>query len=137
MEVRVRLLIGLIAAGVCASLAEAEPVSPQEFEALATGRTLHFTQDGLPFGAEQYFSGRRTLWRFFDGSCETGLWQPADDLICFTYDTGPDRQCWRLWREKGRLSAVLVVEGFDSGIPLDLARIDDADLPCPGPRVGS
>jgi len=114
-----------------------EPVSPAEFEAMATGRTLYFSRDGLPFGAEQYFSGRRTLWRFFDGTCDAGRWEPRGELVCFSYATDPDWRCWRLWREDGRLAAVLVVEGADTGSPLRLDRTDETDLACPGPDVGS
>ncbi len=79
-----------------------EVVSPEAFERLAEGRTLHFTLDGAPFGAEQYFPGRRSLWRFEDGSCEAGAWRPEGDLVCFRYEAeGPSAQCWRFRRAGG------------------------------------
>lgn len=129
--------LGALTAVVLASGAAAaqEPVSPAQFEALATGRTLHFTRDGVHFGSEQYFRDRRALWMFFDGTCEVGRWEPQGDLVCFTYEDDPQRQCWRLWREDGRLLAGLA--GPDPGPPLRLSHADETDLACPGPEIGS
>lgn len=129
------LLALVVVVGACGPSAGQEPVSPAEFEAMASGRTLHFTRDGVAFGSEQYFRDRRTLWMFFDGECQAGRWEPQGDLICFTYEDDPGRQCWRLWHEDGRLLAGLV--GDDPGPPLRLSHADRTDLACPGPRVGS
>ena len=114
--------------------ARAEPVSPGEFEALAEGMTLHFGLDGIPFGAEQFFAGRRSLWQFADGTCQEGRWWDEGGLICFAYPPEPAELCWRLTRENGRLFAENMTQG---GLRLEMIRRDEIPLPCPGPDVGS
>lgn len=114
-----------------------EPVAPAEFESLSQGRSLHFTLDGLPFGAEQFFADRRSLWRSRDGTCTSGRWQAVGELFCFTYDDAPAPQCWRLARRGGTLTAVFVEDGREGAPTLELARIDGERLDCPGPKVGS
>jgi hypothetical protein len=126
----------LILALVVAVQARAEgPVSPQAFEAMSVGRTLHFTLEGKPFGAEQYFPGRRSLWRFADGTCEAGSWRAEGERIRFTYERDPEPQCWRMVEVGGRLRAALAGDG--AGLVLDLSHADDAPLPCPGPDLGT
>ncbi len=112
-------------------------VPPAAFEALAEGHTLHFTLDGAPFGAEQYFPGRRTLWRYADGLCAEGRWWGSGDSVCFAYDDVEGAQCWRFTRAGSGLAADLVEGGDGPGFELQLAQTDDARLPCPGPKVGT
>jgi hypothetical protein len=132
VPLRVAALAGALALG--AASARAEPVSPGEFEALAEGMTLHFGLDGIPFGAEQFFAGRRSLWQFADGTCQEGRWWDEGGLICFAYPPEPAELCWRLTRENGRLFAENMTQG---GLRLDMIRRDEIPLPCPGPDVGS
>ncbi len=119
--------------------AAAQSVSPRDFEAMAQGHTLYFTLDGAPFGAEQYFSGRRSLWRFADGRCEAGRWWPEADRICFRYDADADAaaECWRFRDRPGGFAAALVENGAETGFVLDLAGSDRTPLDCPGPDVGT
>ena len=112
-------------------------MTPQAFEAASTGRTLHFTRAGQPFGAEQYLSGRRVLWRFADGSCQQGRWWDDGDRICFDYQNGDGPQCWRFHPRPGGFAAALVENGGETGFVLELAASDTAPLDCPGPDVGS
>ncbi len=132
VPLRVAALAGALALG--AASARAEPVSPGEFEALAEGMTLHFGLDGIPFGAEQFFAGRRSLWQFADGTCQEGRWWDEGGLICFAYPPEPAELCWRLTRENGRLFAENMTQG---GLRLEMIRRDEIPLPCPGPDVGS
>lgn len=118
----------------------AAPLDPASFEAMAEGRTLRFTVDGVPFGAEQYFPGRRSLWQFANGLCAEGDWWPEGDLVCFNYGPDAPRQCWRFERGPSGVYASPVEGG--SGSPaselvLELAGMDDTPLACPGPDVGS
>ena len=110
---------------------------PAVFAALAEGHTLHFTLDGAPFGAEQYFDGRRSLWRFEDGRCEAGSWTAEADLVCFRYGDGMPAQCWRFRAGPERVAAALVEGGAETGLTLRMSRRDAAPLDCPGPDVGS
>ncbi len=111
-----------------------EVLSGAEFEALSAGQTLHFSHLGQDFGSEQYLGGRRTIWRFADGSCQTGDWWDERGLICFRYEGGP-AQCWRFTRQPGGLAAELV-EGADPGFVLEMAGSDRVPLDCPGPDTG-
>ena len=113
-------------------------MTPGEYEALAEGRTLHFTHRGRPFGAEQYFPGRRSLWRFADGTCTPGSWHAEGDDVCFTYEPDAPALCWRFERHGARISATLLPNAADPApdLRLDLGRIDDAPLPCPAPDLG-
>jgi hypothetical protein len=131
MIARAALLLAVLAAP-----AAAQPMTPQAFEAFSAGRTLHFTLNGVPFGAEQYFPGRRSVWRFDDGTCQDGRWWAEGERICFSYEGGPP-QCWRFREAEGGLAAVLVEGGLATGFELALGRVDDAPLACPGPRVGT
>ena len=117
--------------------ARAELVSPDAFEALAQGRTLHFSLDGMPFGAEQFLPGRRSLWRFVGGACEPGSWRAEGEAICFVYDREPTPMCWHFRREGEGYAAWLVEDGAETGFRLALDAIGPAPLPCPGPDVGS
>jgi hypothetical protein len=112
-------------------------LSPEAFEALSEGRTLHFSLDGLPFGSEQFFTGRRSLWRTPDGQCEAGVWRSEGDVICFEYDGTPEPQCWLFLQEGSDLRAERVEDGAPAGPAVDLSFIDNTPLPCPGPLVGS
>jgi hypothetical protein len=133
---RLRPLLLLLPLAPPASAQEA--LSPQAFEAMAEGHTLRFTLDGAPFGAEQYFPGRRSLWRFEDGSCEAGEWWPEGGLVCFRYEGGEVAvQCWRFRQAGASWEAAQVEDGAETGFALRLAESDTTPLDCPGPSVGS
>ncbi len=108
-------------------------VTPEVFEALSEGRTLHFALEGRPYGVEQYRAGRQTLWRLGDGACEIGRWYPQGDAICFTYVADPAPSCWRVLQTPEGYAA----EALEGGLLLKVERIDTAPLPCAGPSVGS
>jgi len=108
-----------------------------EFEALTTGRTLFFNQNGTAYGAEQYRKDRSVIWSFLDGQCQRGAWVPgADDTICFTYDSqeGPPI-CWAFFRDAGRIRARVV--GDDPANDLTVAGSGMKPLICKGPDVGA
>jgi hypothetical protein len=131
------LAAAALAFALPAASAAQTPVSPDAFEAMSEGRTLHFTLQGEPFGAEQYFPGRRSLWRFVDGTCESGSWRAEGDRICFTYDGDPETQCWRFMREDSHFRAALVGKAEVGDFVLELSHSDDARLPCPGHDLGT
>lgn len=125
---------------LAAAAARAAPLDPAGFEALAEGHTLRFTRDGAPFGAEQYFPGRRSLWQYPDGTCAEGVWWPEGDRVCFSYGPGAERECWRFESGPTGISVRLMEGGAGApagSLVLDLAGKDEAPLACPGPDVGS
>ncbi len=103
-------------------------ISPSEFEKLSTGKTLYFTFEGQPFGVEQFFTGRRSKWRFEDGSCENGEWFADNDLICFNYEGGLETQCWHFLKTDDGYGAR--AEGAAPDEILNLDRIDTKPLLC-------
>lgn len=123
-----------VALAVAAAPGDAETVSLTEFEAIAEGMTLRFALEGQPFGAEQFFPGRRTLWQFADGTCQDGRWWEEGGLICFAYPPDTTEMCWHVTRENGQLVAQNAAPG---GLRLEMTGRDSVPLPCPGPDVGS
>ncbi|WP_261193628.1 hypothetical protein [Pseudoruegeria sp. SHC-113] len=89
-----------------AATANAEtPLSPLDFEAYATGKTLFYALNGAEYGAEEYLPGRRVRWSFLNGECLDGSWFVSDEMVCFTYDFSPESQCWSFYSLGGRLLA--------------------------------
>jgi len=111
-------------------------MTAETFERFAEGRTLYFSRDGAPFGAEQYFAGRRSLWQFEDGSCEEGRWWGEGRLICFRYGEAAS-QCWRFSGGPDDFVAESMRDGIETGFALRFSHADDRPLACPGPKVGS
>ncbi|WP_296418482.1 hypothetical protein [Pseudooctadecabacter sp.] len=94
----------------CAGPALADvPLTGDAFEALVEGKTLSFSVGDVPYGTEYYAPGRRVIWSFIDGTCQSGEWyETAGDSgpqICFTYETSADPQCWQVFEVGGRLRA--------------------------------
>lgn len=134
------VLATLLTAAILPAALAAAPLDPSDFGALVEGHTLRFSVDGVPFGAEQYFSGRRSLWQFANGLCTEGVWWPEGDLVCFNYGPEAPRQCWRFERGPSGIAASPVEGGPGSPaseLVLDLAAMDETPLACPGPEVGS
>ncbi len=111
-----------------------QSLSPAEFEAYVTGKTLYYGQYGLPYGVEEYFGNRRVRWSFLDGECKDGRWYAQRDLICFVYDDSPQPQCWRFFMSGNALTARFE----EPGEPLTLYEVSEAREPmiCLGPKIG-
>ncbi len=128
------LIIFVILALAAPAVAESI-VSPQEFEAMSTGKTLYFTRDGRNFGAEQFYTRRRSLWQFNDGECSDGVWFADGDLICFDYLGNPDTQCWHFLKTNDGF--VARAEGAAPDLDITMSGIDKKPLDCKGPAVGA
>lgn len=130
------LLLALCLALVPATAVSAaeEPVSPSEFREFAEGWTLHFEQDGEPFGQEAFGSGGETVWRYPDGSCIEGVWKPHGAQLCFFYyGQGSEVLCWRALRDEKGLLVRLLGEGPDAGMELRVTGRDKAPPICGDP----
>lgn len=112
----------------------AQPISPNEFDALSQGRTLYFRDGVQGFGAEQYFDNRRVRWMYADGTCTDGFWYAEGDALCFVYEHAPDPQCWLMDRLNDQISARR--SEYEDNSPIVVERIDDKPLSCPGPDLG-
>jgi hypothetical protein len=131
------MVLPVLAFLLLAAPAAAQAVTAEEFAALAEGRTLRFTLDGAPFGAEQYLGGRRSLWRFEGGGCLEGRWWAERGLIFFRYEDDPAAECWRFARTPAGMTAALVEGGAETGFVLELGGSDTRPLDCPGPDIGT
>ncbi|WP_092501127.1 hypothetical protein [Meinhardsimonia xiamenensis] len=118
-----------------ASAAQDAPMTPEEFEAHVTGRTLAYAEGGEVYGVEQYLPGRRVIWAFVGEQCQRGWWYSQGELICFVYDEEPNPQCWRFFRAP---AGGLIAEFADGepGLSLYEAQNTEGPLICPGPDVG-
>jgi hypothetical protein len=111
-----------------------ESMAPEAFENFSTGKTLYFSWNGQPYGVEQFFKGRRTIWRAEDGDCIDGRWYGRDRYICFIYDGSSEPQCWQFIKTAGGYSAR--AEGADPDLDIELQSIDTKDIICPAPALG-
>ncbi len=116
------------------ALAE-EIVTPQEFEALSTGKTLYFSREGQLFGVEQFYKRHRSTWQFADGNCDDGVWYADRGYICFQYTKKPEAQCWHFLKTDKGYSAR--AEGSPPESDLFLESVDQEPLNCKGPDVGT
>lgn len=128
------LAIVLFLVAPTAAAAAETPMSAAEFEAYVLGRTLTYTDRGVPYGIEEYLPGRRVRWAYIGDECRDGYWYAADEQICFVYQDNPEPQCWVFTRQGGRLGAKFM--GSDDGGELYEAARNDEPLICPGPDVG-
>lgn len=108
------------------------PLTAEEFEAYATGKTLSYALGGQVFGTEQYLPGRRVVWAFEGSDCQYGRWYPQGEQICFAYEDG-EPQCWVFARDGSGLSARYM---NDPGLQLSEVAQSPEPLTCPGPDVG-
>ncbi|MEY4696520.1 MAG: hypothetical protein RIT14_948 [Pseudomonadota bacterium] len=120
--------------GMAGAAAGDTPMSPAEFEAYATGKTLSYAQGDEIWGSEQYLPGRKVIWAFADEDCQYGTWFEDAGAICFVYETDPAPQCWRFFRGPGGLRA----EFLDDPAGTSLSEVSQSKTPlsCPGPDVG-
>lgn len=111
-------------------------IGPDEFQAMSEGKTLHFTQDGLTFGSEQFYKNRTSTWQYADGQCTVGQWYANGDALCFVYEHNPIPQCWLMSRRGGDIFARL--SHLPAGDPSEirLSHIDEDPVPCPAPDLG-
>ncbi|SLN31366.1 hypothetical protein AQS8620_01015 [Aquimixticola soesokkakensis] len=103
------------------------PLTAEEFEAYAKGKTLTYSDHGIAYGAEQYLPDNRVRWAFDEDTCMEGYWYQSGPSICFEYDDGEGPQCWQFFNEGGKLRAVF--EG-ESGTELYEAYRSDEPLAC-------
>jgi hypothetical protein len=97
-----RLVLPLV---LLTGAATAQPMTPEAFEAYATGRTLDYSVDGAVLGSEAYFPDRSVRDADTGGPCRAGRWFPGGPAICFVYDGSTDLHCWLYWREGDKVLA--------------------------------
>ena len=130
----VSAVIALLSLTFAAPAQEPPPMTPLEFEAYATGKTLTYARDGLIWGTEQYLPGRAVVWAFTADECRQGVWYPQGPEVCFVYEDQSDPQCWLFFLQGG---ALLAQHRDDpDGLPLSEVGQSTGPMPCAGPDVG-
>lgn len=122
---------------ICAGAAQAQPLTGKEFDTLSRGTTMHFTENGVFYGSEQFFSDQRTVWRADDGRCVNGKWTYEEPAICFRYDDGSGPSCWVIEGDANALSVTSTTR--QEGRPpllLMLSGQDRSEILCTGPLFG-
>jgi len=132
MRRHVKICLTIMTLPMAAMAEEAMPLA--EFDAYANGKTLYFSQDGAPYGIEQYLPGHRSIWQYQDGSCVRGIYYARREMICFIYEGDGQEQCWRFFKKGKDYSAR--AEGAVAEADLDVVGRDERAIPCKGPDVG-
>lgn len=127
-------VLGVLLSAPLAAAAQ-DPMTAEEFEAYATGKTLSYADGSTIWGTEQYLPGRRVVWAFSQDECQYGTWYPEGEQICFVYEDDPAPQCWTFWLQGGGLRARFAGDATGT----ELAVVDESPEPlaCPGPDVGA
>jgi hypothetical protein len=111
-------------------------LSPTEFQRLSEGKSMYFSQDGFFFGAEQFYTRRRSLWQNSAKECLDGEWYAREDYICFEYGLDTDPACWHFYEKGGSYYARS--EGATSAdFDIFMYNLDTKPLDCKGPDVGA
>lgn len=130
---KARVLIALMVLALPAQATE-KIMGADAFEEFSRNKTLYFSFQGAPYGAEQFFSGRRSLWQHSDGTCTAGAWHDNGDELCFLYEDNLELQCWVMFERDG--SFFVRADDAGPGEELKLERKDAVPLPCIGPDLG-
>lgn len=84
------LVTAMILTAFCAGAVSAgadEPIPPEDWRAMTTGKTLHYYKDGELFGREYYRNEKdEVVFRFPNGLCAEGVWTYDSDEYCFAYE---------------------------------------------------
>jgi hypothetical protein len=108
-------------------------MSAEEFESWSTGKTLDYAIDGVYWGSEQHFPGRRTRDSDADGTCLDGRWFAQGDAICFVYEGIEGEHCWHFRRDGSVVRAELAA---DPDAPPAEVTLSADPVSCLGPEVG-
>jgi hypothetical protein len=111
------------------------PMTPEAFDAYATGKTLSYALSGTVFGTEVYRPGRKVTWAFTAEECREGYWYARGSEVCFVYEDPNDPQCWLFFQRANGLWAQYTGDGPDA--PMSEVTPAQGPLSCMGPAIGS
>jgi hypothetical protein len=131
---RVSAVVFLMVFTITSAPLSAEPLTPDQFDSLVTGRTLTFSRQGVLFGIEQYLPDRRSLWARDDGICQYGKWHSVGRDICFVYNGESGPHCWVFEEVDGKLTAFQAGEVSEDR--LVVTDVTEAPLACTPPGLG-
>ncbi len=113
-------------------------IPPDQWQALASGRTLTYRMpDGSLFAREYYHpGGNRVTLQFNDGTCMDGVWEHTPPRYCFHWERA-DLVCFRHLRY-GRNALIIqqTADGADTDLFQLMTNVSDTQLSCGPPLVG-
>ncbi len=117
-------------------IGEAVDIPAEEWAAMATGRTLTYQIEGVPFARERYYPGTdRVTLQLADGQCLQGTWSYAAPLYCFRWE-GEEPACFRHARLGQTILVIQTDNGADTPVIQRMTGVTDTPLFC-GPAVTS
>ncbi len=136
MRILLITLLALFPLSASAQDIDGRIITGTEFQRLSEGKTMYFSQDGFFFGAEQFYTRRRSLWQNRGEDCLDGEWYAKNDLICFEYGLDTDPACWHFYERNGSYYARS--EGATSAdFDIFMYNLDTKPLDCKGPGIGA
>jgi hypothetical protein len=121
---------------IAEKIARAVDIPPEEWRAMAMGRTLTYRIDGGFWAMEHYTPGSdRVTLQFNDGSCLEGTWDYQPPLYCFHWE-GEGTSCFRHARLGDEILIIETLLGQDTGAIQTMTAVSDLPVSC-GPMVTS
>ncbi|MGL5011656.1 MAG: hypothetical protein ACRC6I_17400 [Paracoccaceae bacterium] len=109
-------------------------MTPAEFEAFSTGKTMDYNDGFSTWGREEYLPGRQVRFSFTDDECRFGSWYDQGDQVCFVYEGDPDPKCWTYFTDGKNVTTMFASDGPGGTVSTVLQTKER--LECLGPEVG-
>jgi hypothetical protein len=132
------LLLVLPAASLSTAerIARAVDIPVEEWQAMATGRTLTYRINDEFWALEHYYPGtNRVQLQLYDGSCMSGTWEYAAPHYCFHWE-GQAPSCFRHARLGDEVLIIETQGGVDTMMTQIMTAVTDTPLAC-GPAAVS
>lgn len=98
-----------------AGAASDEPIGPDEWRALTTGKTLYYHKDGELYGREYYKNEEGdVVFRFPNGQCAEGRWAFAEEKYCFAF--GGQLHCFIHILRDGEIVVISLDDGSEQTV---------------------
>jgi hypothetical protein len=133
---RVLLALALLALPAASQipLERATNIPLEEWEAMASGRTLTYQIDGEFWALEHYYPGtNRVQLQLYDGSCLNGTWDYQEPRYCFHWE-GQGTSCFRHARLGEEILIIESRDGGDTPLTQTMTSVTDTPLTC-GPEA--
>lgn len=116
-------------------LEQATNIPPEEWSAMAAGRTLTYRINGSFWALEHYYPGtNRVTLQISDGSCLQGTWDYEAPRYCFHWE-GREPACFRHARLGGQILIIETENGQDTPMTQTMTDVTDTPLSCGVPTT--
>ena len=111
-------------------LSRAVDIPPEDWRALAAGRTLTYRIDGAFWAMERYDTeGNAVMLQFLDGECLQGVWEYTAPHYCFHWEER-GTACFRHARLDDRIVVIETQDGIETGAVQEVSDISQIPLAC-------